>query len=87
VASGSWRRAKFAGVSIPLLGIVGMRLRGTPPDLIVDATVAVAKRGLTIQWMQVEAAYLAHGTARMDSLELAAVVEREVSSAGATVGA
>lgn len=79
VANASWRRANLAGVRVPLLGIVGMRLRGTPPDLIVDATVALHKRGHTTPWTRVEAAFLAHGDRRIDYLDLLAVVEREVA--------
>lgn len=87
VASGSWRKAKFSGISIPLAGIVGMRLRGTPPDLIVDAAVAVEKRGFAAPWMQVEAVYLAQGNARMDSHELAALVEKALEPAAVGSGA
>lgn len=83
VANASWRKANLAGVSIPILGIVGMRLRGTPPALVIDATVTLAKRGREVDWRQVEAAYLAHGNERMDSYELVEIVDREVTSKGA----
>jgi uncharacterized protein YqfA (UPF0365 family) len=77
VASRSWRRATFSGVPVPLLGIVGMRLRGTPPDIIVDAGVALAKRGAPVSWDSIEAVFLARGTSRTSGSELAALVENE----------
>ena len=76
-ASGPWRRATFSGVPIPLLAIVGMRLRGTPPDVIVDAGVSLAKRGHPASWDVIEAVFLARGTRRTDGFELATLVESE----------
>jgi uncharacterized protein YqfA (UPF0365 family) len=72
----SWRHAVFSGAPIPWRAILGMRLRGTPPRMIVDAYVILVKRGKTVDWRMVEAAYLAHGGARRDVAELVAVVER-----------
>lgn len=76
----SWRHATFSGVPIPLGGILGMRLRGTPPGTIVDAAVILAKRGHSIDWPSVEAAFLSAGDRRLDSHDLVSMVERELES-------
>jgi len=65
----------LAAAPIPWGAIVGMRLRGTPPELIVDAYVSLVKRGETVDWSIVEATYLAHRRANMTSSELAGLVE------------
>ena len=71
----SWRHAVFAGAPIPWPAIIGMRLRGTPPGLIVDAYVALVKRGKSLDWSLVEAAYLANRGRRLDVPQLVALVE------------
>jgi hypothetical protein len=43
-----------------------MRLRGSPPALIIDAAVTVAMRGHAVPWTKIEAIYLARGNAEMD---------------------
>lgn len=71
VVNRSWRKATFSGIPISFADVLGMKLRGTPPGLIVDAAVAIGKRGRAASVRQVEAAYLAYGSPRMDGLDLA----------------
>jgi len=75
VVNRSWRHATFAAAPIPWGGILGMKLRGTPPELIADAYVSLTKRGRAVDWSIVEATYLAHRRANMTSPELARLVE------------
>lgn len=77
----SWRRATFSGVPISFGEILGMRLRGTPPALIVDAAIALAKRGRTASLQQVEATYPGYGRATRDSVELADMVDTALAAA------
>ncbi len=78
VVNRSWRHATFSGAPIPWLAIAGMRLRGTPTALIVDAYVTLVKRGRSVTWDQVEAAYLAQGDRRVNIQHLVGVVERSL---------
>jgi uncharacterized protein YqfA (UPF0365 family) len=77
VVNRSWRRAMLSGIPVSFGDVLGMRLRGTPPGLVVDAAVALDKRGLSVSIREVEAAYLAYGTPRMNHLHLAETVQRE----------
>ena len=78
VINRSWRHARFAGARIPWPVILGMRLRGTPATLIVDAYVSLIKRGRTVAVGLVEAVYLAHHERRLDSGALVALVEHQL---------
>jgi uncharacterized protein YqfA (UPF0365 family) len=83
VVNRSWRHAVFAGAPLPWTAILGMRLRGTPPALIVDSYVALVKRGRTPDWGMVEATYLANAGRRLDVSDLVSLVEQELAkSAG-----
>jgi uncharacterized protein YqfA (UPF0365 family) len=81
VANRSWRRATFSGVRLSFGELMGMRLRGTPPALIADATIALAKRSRPATLQQVEATYIGYGRPTMDAVELADLVEGALSSA------
>jgi uncharacterized protein YqfA (UPF0365 family) len=41
-----WVRAAASGVPIPVLRVVGMRLRGNPAQLLVDAHILLSKAGV-----------------------------------------
>ena len=77
VANRAWRHARFNALHIPFAAVVGMRLRGTPPSLISDAYVALAKRGLQVEWPAVEATYLAHRRHDIAPAELADLVVKD----------
>lgn len=40
-----WLRAFLSGASISVVQLLGMRLRGVPPGLVVDALVTLVHRG------------------------------------------
>ena len=76
VGARAWRHAWAAGLRVSLGTIVGMRLRGTPATLLVDACVALEKAGVKVPLGVVEAEYLANrGTAM--SLDLLVRLVRE----------
>jgi uncharacterized protein YqfA (UPF0365 family) len=56
-----WLRALVAGAHVTLVNLVGMKLRGVPPRLIVDASIAGLKAGLDIDTDSMEAHFLAGG--------------------------
>lgn len=55
-----WIAAVAAGAPISVVRLLGMRLRRVPVDLILDAHVALAKRGEPAELSLIETVYLAH---------------------------
>jgi hypothetical protein len=58
-----------------------MRLRGTPPSLIIDAYIALQKRGRSVGTAIVETVYLANPSSAMTPGDLVELVELELASA------
>jgi len=56
-----WIRAVAAGAHISIFNLLGMKLRGIPPALIVNVKIMAIKAGLDIQTSELEAHYLARG--------------------------
>lgn len=56
-----WIRAAMAGAGVSLFNLLGMKLRGVPPVLIVDARIRAVKAGLDVNTDPLEAHYLASG--------------------------
>ncbi|MDZ4198697.1 MAG: flotillin-like protein FloA [Kiritimatiellia bacterium] len=56
-----WVRAWMSGARVSLFNLLGMKLRGVPPTLIVDARIRGVKAGLNIDTDSVEAHFLAGG--------------------------
>jgi len=56
-----WVRALMSGARVPILSLVGMKLRHVPPLLIVDARIRLIKAGLNLATDPLEAHYLAGG--------------------------
>ncbi len=57
-----WIRAMAAGAHVSLFNLVGMKLRGIKPVVIVDAKIMATKAGLTVLTNDLEAHYLAGGS-------------------------
>ena len=57
---GPWSRALTSGAPVPLMGIVGMRLRRSPPHLLIDAYVRLKKKGVNQTMDKLETLYLTH---------------------------
>ncbi len=72
---GVWVSAVASGVQLPLSRLVGMRLRRCPVQLIVDAHIALSKRGHTVSFDVVEVAYLGHRSNIRDEQDLVSLVE------------
>ena len=56
-----WIRAWAAGAHVSIFSLIGMRLRGVPPAVIVNARIMAVKAGLAITTDELEAHYLAGG--------------------------
>ncbi|MDA1189761.1 MAG: hypothetical protein O2854_08825 [Chloroflexi bacterium] len=53
-----WTRALMSGAKVPLLGIVGMTLRGNPAQLLVDAYIVLRKIPVEVSIQEVEVVYI-----------------------------
>ena len=58
--AGPWIRSQASGVPIGLPRILGMKLRGSPVNLLVDAQIALRKLGHNVSWESLETEYIAH---------------------------
>jgi len=57
-----WIRAMAAGAHVGLFNLVGMKLRGIRPVIIVDAKIMATKAGLNVSTNEFETHYLAGGS-------------------------
>ena len=57
-----WIRALAAGAHVAIFNLVGMKLRGIKPVVIVDAKIMATKAGLNVGTNELEAHYLAGGS-------------------------
>jgi uncharacterized protein YqfA (UPF0365 family) len=56
-----WLQARLAGAPVSMVEIVGMRLRGVSPKVIVDSRIITTKAGLPLKTVELETHYLARG--------------------------
>ncbi len=56
-----WVRARLAGAEVGVFELVGMRLRGVPYSVIVDAKITATKAGLPLEIDRLDAHFLAGG--------------------------
>ncbi len=72
-----WLKAVLNGAPVTAVHIVGMRLRSSPVDLLVDTYVKLRAQGYHgIDLSAVEQCYLAEGRAMMDAEELIRLVHK-----------
>lgn len=55
-----WLRSFLSGGKIALFQIVGMRLRRSPVDMLIDAYITFVQRGEPIRMNVIESHYIAH---------------------------
>jgi uncharacterized protein YqfA (UPF0365 family) len=87
VLAGPWFRAFLSGAPIMLTQLIGMRLRGVPPRLIVDALVTLVHRGHPHSpklARDLESTYLAQRGLIQSSTHLADIVEKQLPKAAAS---
>jgi uncharacterized protein YqfA (UPF0365 family) len=71
-----WIRARLSGAPIPLETLVGMRLKGIPLRLLVDAAVTLRHSGQTVGYDELESVYLAERYSIRRPQDLINVVRR-----------
>jgi uncharacterized protein YqfA (UPF0365 family) len=52
-----WLRAYLSGVPVPVLDMIGMRLRKTDVTAVVEATIAAKQAGVFVPWREMERAW------------------------------
>ena len=57
---GPWLRAFTQGMPVSAIYVLGMRLRGTPANLLVDAYLRVRRAGVSMDIGEIEQMYLDH---------------------------
>lgn len=75
-----WLRAFLSGARVSVIDILGMRLRGNPPGLLVDALLALRHRSVDASLRDVESTYVAHKGMPMSPIELAELVEQRLGN-------
>lgn len=65
-----WFRAFLSGTPLSLFQVLGMRLRGSPIKLLLDAQVALVHSGLQVDMREVESIYLANRGRILDLQDL-----------------
>jgi uncharacterized protein YqfA (UPF0365 family) len=56
-----WFKGMASGVPLRIVDVIGMRLRGVPPDLIIGAHIMTVKAGCTVSLRILEVHHLAGG--------------------------
>jgi uncharacterized protein YqfA (UPF0365 family) len=74
-----WLKALLAGAHVGILEIVGMRLRGVQPKVIVDSRIMAIKAGLPTPTVALETHYLARGNVRNVVRALIAASKADIS--------
>jgi uncharacterized protein YqfA (UPF0365 family) len=80
-----WMRGFLSGAPVSLIQILGMRLRGVPPRLIVDALVTLVHRGHPYDGMlcaRAESLFLAQRGLIRSPEHLADLVEKQLKAEG-----
>jgi uncharacterized protein YqfA (UPF0365 family) len=78
-----WMRAFISGVPVSIVQLLGMRLRGVPPNLIVDSLVTLVHRGHPFDrslCAQAESLYLAQRSLIQSPEHLADMVEKRLKA-------
>jgi uncharacterized protein YqfA (UPF0365 family) len=57
---GPWLRAFTQGMPVSAIYVLGIRLRGTPSNLLVDAYMRVRRVGVLVDIWEIEQIYLDH---------------------------
>ncbi|MFC1497756.1 hypothetical protein ACFLS1_04670 [Verrucomicrobiota bacterium] len=69
-----WRHALFSGAAVSMPYIIGMRLRGNPPMLLIDAYIKLKKQSVPTFIQEVEVVYIANKVKASTTGELVKLV-------------
>ena len=53
-----WTKALASKCHVPFVHLIGMKLRGSPPSLLVDVLVALHASGIEVGMAEIEAVYI-----------------------------
>src|SRR5687768_12280529 len=77
VALRPWLRAMMSGAPVSVIAILGMRLRSTPPNLVIDAYIQLRMRGSETTLADVERTYIAQRQRVRSAGDLVDMVEQQ----------
>jgi hypothetical protein len=80
--AGPWLRVFLSGGRASLIGIIGMRLRGSPVRLVLDAYLALVQQGKQVTLAEVESAYIANRARIFTPADLLGFFPREAEARG-----
>jgi uncharacterized protein YqfA (UPF0365 family) len=72
-----WLRAFLHGTPVSLIHVVGMRLRGTPPSIVIDAYIQLHRAGLRPSIVELESCYVDSRIRITNSWDLVDVFSRD----------
>jgi uncharacterized protein YqfA (UPF0365 family) len=75
-----WLRATTSGAPITLISVIGMRLRGSPPALVIDAYITLKRSGSPATISDVEGMYIDNRTRVRSSTDLVELVNNRLQS-------
>jgi hypothetical protein len=75
LAIGPWLRVVFSGGDVRLMHIIGMRLRGSPLDLIIDAYLSLVHSDVSVPIAHVESLYIANKSRVFSAQDLVGIVK------------
>ena len=75
-----WLRAFMHGTPVALVQIVGMRLRGNPTRLLIDAYITLKRAGFPITIAEVENAYIDYKSRIFGSDDLVELIEQDANN-------
>ena len=73
-----WVRAFTSGAPVSFLSILGMRLRGNPPSLLIDAYGTLKRAGVHATISEVELTYMDNRTRVRTSPDLVSLIQMKV---------
>ncbi|WP_425618641.1 hypothetical protein NA78x_002350 [Anatilimnocola sp. NA78] len=67
-----WLRAFLGGAPVSMFGLIGMMLRGSPVNLLIDTNLALVHSGKPVKFSirEIESKYIAHRHKIMTSQDL-----------------
>ena len=75
-----WRHAYFSNAYVPIAQILGMRLRGNPPDFLIDAYIILKKSDVAAPIGYVEVIYINNKNRVTTPVELAELVKENLKN-------
>src|SRR5262245_8913062 len=82
-----WIQCILTHARVSIADLIGMKLRRTPPELIVRTAIMLTQRGVDVRAAEIESCYLAHGGEVTSHIQLATLVLEQRNKRGEQVPA